>query len=738
MEVMNEELFSKAVKHHGHRLLSFLEGHPILSSLGNVKDMPFEAGRSKTLSTAEIGRNLCLNEFIAQNTTALFSTQNSCIASSVSPRGFFRDPNLVGITPPLEAYLDTPSENRLNKFFDSVANHDLLLCRIRSRRSTELLLYVESFALGNKSRVLHDLFIKAYCPVQEIPSGFNDFGSALLLVYVIEVNHKNSSLTVGMNPPPELFNGIRFGSIEPSSDLNIVHRITLQDQNGHPSSYKSILEQSSGFKNPSNVEYLANELGLSSKTSSLLPSLRHKYNDNFYAKALRARQAHRWAFKSVESGIRYLKSGNNIEAFQCLNQAINIDPQNVEGLVARGALFANLGKYEKAVVDFEKALIEDPFHKNAKQYMCETLMAIGKNQETKNKSEEAIQTYKKVLNYYPNHSYASNSISSLQNSPNTRKDNPVPSSSQVPMSSSYQTKTKSVSDEEYERKVTSFLERTQCKDKKQSSRSNSKKYYSEIEPSPMSKVSSSLKSPTSTYSISNRHNDDSSDSNSPSPPQKKGPLIKRFNSMGDDSFNSIRDRYLTEERISQNADASFLTKEKTRNLTVYESDSSSSRVRSRSRSGSSSRSRYSTSRKRNHRGSRSRSSSRQTYSCERKRKKISRCRLEGSPSRSREGSRHRESRSRSRKERKRCSQSLTKSTIEDDLMGIRDETMRIEKEREEIENRKIRFMKSMRKEDGGYLSPNSIIPGQSNLEDVVAFVDQKRRDKMDKLKKNYS
>ncbi|CAB4059818.1 unnamed protein product [Lepeophtheirus salmonis] len=694
--VMNEELFSKAVKHHGHRLLSFLEGHPILSSLGNVKDMPFEADRSKTLSTAEIGRNLCLNEFIAQNTTALFSTQNSCIASSVSPSGFFRDPNLVGITPPLEAYLDTPSENRLNKFFDCVANHDLLLCRIRSRRSTELLLYVESFVLGNKSRVLHDLFIKAYCPVQEIPSGFNDFGSALLLVYVIEVNHKNSSLTVGMNPPPELFNGIRFGSIELSSDLNIVHRITLQDQNGHPSSYKSILEQSSGFKNPSNVEYLANELGLSSKTSSLLPSLRHKYNDNFYAKALRARQAHRWAFKSVESGIRYLKSGNNIEAFQCLNQAINIDPQNVEGLVARGALFANLGKYEKAVVDFEKALIEDPFHKNAKQYMCETLMAIGKNQETKNKSEEAIQTYKKVLNYYPNHSYASNSISSLQNSPNTRKDNPVPSSSQVPMSSSYQTKTKSVSDEEYERKVTSFLERTQY-------------------PSPMSKVSSSLKSPTSTYSISNRHNDDSSDSNSPSPPQKKGPLIKRFNSMGDDSFNSIRDRYLTEERISQNADASFLTKEKTRNLTVYESDSSSSRVRSRSRSGSSSRSRYSTSRKRNHRGSRSRSSSRQT-----------------------EGSRHRESRSRSRKERKRCSQSLTKSTIEDDLMGIRDETMRIEKEREEIENRKIRFMKSMRKEDGGYLSPNSIIPGQSNLEDVVAFVDQKRRDKMDKLKKNYS
>ena len=42
-----------------------------------------------------------------------------------------------------------------------------------------------------------------------------------------------------------------------------------------------------------------------------------------------------------------------MEAFQCLNQALNIDNDNVEGLVARGALYANNGGLDKAVEDFE-------------------------------------------------------------------------------------------------------------------------------------------------------------------------------------------------------------------------------------------------------------------------------------------------------------------------------------------------------------------------------------------------
>ena len=59
-------------------------------------------------------------------------------------------------------------------------------------------------------------------------------------------------------------------------------------------------------------------------------------------------------------------------------KALKIDSENVEGLVARGALYANSGDLETAIKDFEGALKHNPHHKNAKKYMCETLSAVAK------------------------------------------------------------------------------------------------------------------------------------------------------------------------------------------------------------------------------------------------------------------------------------------------------------------------------------------------------------------------
>ena len=55
-----------------------------------------------------------------------------------------------------------------------------------------------------------------------------------------------------------------------------------------------------------------------------------------------------------------------------------MDPENVEGLVARGALYANNGKLEVAIKDFEDALKNNPDHKNANRYMSETLLEVAK------------------------------------------------------------------------------------------------------------------------------------------------------------------------------------------------------------------------------------------------------------------------------------------------------------------------------------------------------------------------
>lgn len=67
-------------------------------------------------------------------------------------------------------------------------------------------------------------------------------------------------------------------------------------------------------------------------------TFREKIQPSEFATELRQAQASKWAFRSVAEGIDHFKAGRLTEAFQCLNKALTVDPRNVEGLVARGAL----------------------------------------------------------------------------------------------------------------------------------------------------------------------------------------------------------------------------------------------------------------------------------------------------------------------------------------------------------------------------------------------------------------
>lgn len=119
--------------------------------------------------------------------------------------------------------------------------------------------------------------------------------------------------------------------------------------------------------------------------------------------------------RSVAEGIEHFKEGRNTEAFQCLNKALTIDPRNVEGLVARGALYANNGSLKKAVEDFEFALKINSNHSNARKYMGETLVALGRNYEEENRIEDAKKAYQDCLAIIPNHEQAQSSLTFLWN-----------------------------------------------------------------------------------------------------------------------------------------------------------------------------------------------------------------------------------------------------------------------------------------------------------------------------------
>ena len=94
----------------------------------------------------------------------------------------------------------------------------------------------------------------------------------------------------------------------------------------------------------------------------------------------------------------------------------------MEGLVARGALYANNGALGKAVEDFDKALVINRNHKNARKYLCETLIAVARNHEDENKVDSAIETYQKILTIVPDHKEALDSVFFLRGKP---KDAPL-------------------------------------------------------------------------------------------------------------------------------------------------------------------------------------------------------------------------------------------------------------------------------------------------------------------------
>lgn len=115
--------------------------------------------------------------------------------------------------------------------------------------------------------------------------------------------------------------------------------------------YCKLLESSPAFMNPTCVQQLCNQLKLPNHASLLFSIVQ---NEKEMAKNLRKEQSAKWAQKHVIEGVEHLKKENNVQAHQCLNMALQIDRDNIEALVARGALYFNNQGYLKALEDFDR------------------------------------------------------------------------------------------------------------------------------------------------------------------------------------------------------------------------------------------------------------------------------------------------------------------------------------------------------------------------------------------------
>ncbi|NWS48817.1 TTC14 protein, partial [Probosciger aterrimus] len=408
---MDRELLRQVLNYHGPELLSLLraeqQDNPDFRGLLPPPGTVFEQTRGAPQPPAACKERTSLDteikRFIAKKADLLFA--HSWRPSGPLSETIEENEDYYAVMPPLERFMEVPREERRELFFQDIDRGDVVIGKITSIR--EFGFFMVLICLGSRFiREISDLEITALCPLRDVPSqsshgdplSYYQAGDLIrAVVKDVDRYHKKLAVSLYSSPLPPHLCKTKLGVIT-SDDFPLHYKRSMEVANT-AETFEEVLHRSPGFGNPSLVEYLAEKLGISeSNPPSLLRSLQIKnFNEEDFAPALRKKQSESWALKCVKAGVDYFKDGQHVEAMNEYNKALEIDPENVEALVARGALYATKGSLNKAIGDFEIALGNCPTHRNARKYLCQTLVERGGQLEEEDKLVNAESYYKKAL-----------------------------------------------------------------------------------------------------------------------------------------------------------------------------------------------------------------------------------------------------------------------------------------------------------------------------------------------------
>ncbi|KAG8581322.1 hypothetical protein GDO81_007632 [Engystomops pustulosus] len=307
--------------------------------------------------------------------------------------------------PPLEQFMEVPSGQKRELFFRDIERGDVVIGRITSIRDFGFFMVLISMGSGIL-RDIEPLEISALCPLRDVPSQSNH-GDPLSYYQIgdliqaavkdIDRYHEKITLSLHKSSLPSHLSHLKLGVVS-NEDMPEYYKHSTAFSSSNDT-YEKVLQQSVALSNPSTVEFLLNTLGIDeSKPPSLIRGLqRENFFEQDFAPLLRRKQSSSWALKCVKIGVDYFKLGRHVDAMNEYNKALEIDPKNVEALVARGALYATKGSLNKAIDDFEIALENCPTHKNARKYLCQTLVERGGQLEEEDKLLNAESYYSKAL-----------------------------------------------------------------------------------------------------------------------------------------------------------------------------------------------------------------------------------------------------------------------------------------------------------------------------------------------------
>ncbi|MFW9906466.1 MAG: tetratricopeptide repeat protein [Candidatus Thorarchaeota archaeon] len=90
--------------------------------------------------------------------------------------------------------------------------------------------------------------------------------------------------------------------------------------------------------------------------------------------------------KDLEKGIELIRQVENSAAIPFLKKALKRDPHKAEIFRHLGLAFFNLGNYEEALLNWEKAIEQDPTHH-------QTFWNIGHLHEIEQRYDDAFKAY---------------------------------------------------------------------------------------------------------------------------------------------------------------------------------------------------------------------------------------------------------------------------------------------------------------------------------------------------------
>ncbi|XP_065919334.1 tetratricopeptide repeat protein 14-like isoform X2 [Dysidea avara] len=298
---------------------------------------------------------------------------------------------------PLEYYTQTLSSLRRERFFELIAPDDIILGHVDYKKSYGVYVQIDSFEGGDKHRYISDLDIQGFISIKNLASTVDDRDCLMndlqpgdvLRAQVIQVipDEEKVFLTI-QSDSTHLKLGYLEGIAPPKPS-----RPAKEDD------FDYFMASDPGLSNPHCIDNLVEKLGVQrTQLPSLVSELHHaKYPEGDYYNLLKKRQRKKWSMENVATGVKHFKAGEHEKAMKYLDHALEIDGENVEGLVARGALVANKGQYKKAIGDFVKALTINNNHSNAKKYLAETQEAYGKQLEERGDIQAAMHCYREAL-----------------------------------------------------------------------------------------------------------------------------------------------------------------------------------------------------------------------------------------------------------------------------------------------------------------------------------------------------